>query len=114
VTPCVIQYTFLSTHLYLQMIIAMSHCSVLKSLAFATLSRLDPQRDAFQISCCPMSWRSWSTALVSSPMLHLTWARASSPALMSIGLAYPCPCHQGQLYCAAQVRCRICSSEYYS
>lgn len=31
---------------------------------------------------------------------------AGYPALTSLRPARPCPCHQGQLYCAAQVRCR--------
>ena len=46
------QYTLSSKQIHLQMFIAMSHWFGLRSLASATLSKLDPQRDSTQISCC--------------------------------------------------------------
>ena len=47
VSQCVPQHTFLSTHLYLQMFIAMSHWSGSRPLATATHSILDPQFGLF-------------------------------------------------------------------
>lgn len=48
------------------------------------------------------------------PVLQLVISRASSPALMPSGPAHPCPHHQGQLYCPAQIGCRALSPECYS
>jgi hypothetical protein len=58
---CVPQFTLLSTQLYLQMFIAMSCWSGLRSLASATLLILDLPRDSFQrpCCCCPVSLRSY-------------------------------------------------------
>lgn len=70
------QYSPLSKHLYLQMFAAMSHWPVLRSLASATSSTLDPQWDSSQIACaCPVSWRSCSfgsagLALSLAPAVH--------------------------------------------
>ena len=74
-SQCVPQYIPLSTHLYLQMFIAMSHWSGLRPLASATLSILDPYWDSSQISCCcPVSWSS----CVSGPA---GWAPSLAPAV---------------------------------
>jgi hypothetical protein len=49
----------LSTHLYLQMFLAMSPWSSWRPLASATPSILGLHTDRTQIpSCCPVSWRS--------------------------------------------------------
>ena len=39
---------------------------------------------------------------------------ASSSLLSSWGLAHPYPLHQGDLHCAAQVRCKACSPKDYN
>ena len=49
------QYTLLTTLLYLQMFITMSHWSGFRPLTSATLSKLNPHWDVSQISC---SWLS--------------------------------------------------------
>jgi hypothetical protein len=41
------------------------------------------------------------------PMLQSARSRDSSPALMTSGPVHLCPHHQGQLYSAAQARCRV-------
>ena len=70
----------MSTPLYLQVFIATTLCSGLRSLASATLSVLDPQWDSSQIfCCCPLSWRSCSFAFVEpvpscTPAVH-QWGR---------------------------------------
>ena len=56
-TQYIAQYTLLSTHLHLQILITLSHWSGLRPLASATLSILDPHGDFSQISCS-VSWRS--------------------------------------------------------
>jgi hypothetical protein len=72
VSKGITQYTNLSTHLYLHMFIAMSHWSVSRPLASATLSILDLHGDSFQIvCCCPVSGRSCSSGSV-GPALSST------------------------------------------
>jgi hypothetical protein len=43
-----------------------------------------------------------------------TTTRGSCPTLMPLRLAHMQPYRQGQLYCAAQVRCRVRSPECFS
>lgn len=85
-SQCVPQYTFLFTHLHLQMFIAMNHWSHSRHLASVTLSILDPHRDPSWISCCcHVLWRSssfGSVGLASSCFLavdrwvrHWIWAQ---------------------------------------
>lgn len=57
VTVCPTVYP-LSTHLYLQRIIAVSHWFVSQPLASATLFILDPQGLIQMSRCCSVSWRS--------------------------------------------------------
>lgn len=47
-----LDYTVLSTHIYLQMFIAASHWSELRPLASSTSSILDPHQESSWISCC--------------------------------------------------------------
>jgi hypothetical protein len=57
-SQCVPYSTPLSTHLYLQILIKMSHWSGSRLLISAILFILDPQWDYSQISCyCPVLWR---------------------------------------------------------
>ena len=51
VLQCVPQYIPWCTHLHLQMFIAVSHWSGLRSLVSVTPSLLDPQRGSSQFSC---------------------------------------------------------------
>jgi hypothetical protein len=53
---CVSQYTLLSTHLYLQMFIAIGLVWGFWLLASAILSILDHHQDFSQTSHCPVSW----------------------------------------------------------
>jgi hypothetical protein len=65
-SQCVSQYTPLSTHLHLQMFIAMSHWFGSRSLASVTPSILDPHRDtSWLFYCYPVSWRSCSNCSTS-------------------------------------------------
>ena len=60
-SQCVPQYTPLSTHLHLQMFIAMTPWSGMRPLASATLSVLEPRWNSSHVPyCCPVSWRFYS------------------------------------------------------
>lgn len=55
-SQCVPQYSALSSHLHMQMLVAVVWFEI--SLASVTLSVLEPHRDSSQLSrCCPVAWR---------------------------------------------------------
>ena len=80
----VTQHILLSTHLYLQMLIAMGHWCGWRPLASATLSILDPHWDSSGISWCHhVSWRSAGPALSWTPTVH-RWGGITQP--LDLGL----------------------------
>lgn len=128
------QYTLLSTHLCLQMFIAMSS---LRPLASASLSILEPHWDSILISrCCPVSWRSCSFGTVgpassftpaihrwgkilgwtiqspgSGPKRYLSWSACLFSALMPSGLAHQQPPQSGLALPCCSGKCRAHSPE---
>jgi hypothetical protein len=102
-SQCVPQYFPLSTHLHLQMFIAMSHWSGSRPLASLTPSILDAHPDSSQLSCCcSVSWRSCSfgtagLALAWFPIIY-KWYRCWGGTTQSpgSGLGGSCAGHCAQ------------------
>jgi hypothetical protein len=111
VSQCVIQHTLLSTHLYLQMFIAMSHLSGSRPLASAMLSILDPHWKSswiFRVALChgdptPLGLQKWPLhalyQFIDGIDAGLGWAN-SKPRIWAWVVSLPGllhPYHQGEL-----------------
>lgn len=118
VSRCHTAYSFVQTAFCLQMIIAVSLWSGSKTLVSAILSILDPHQNSSQLSCSPVSWKSYSLGSAELALhalqqfideidIGVGQLRAQDQGLRRSWISLPTLLnlnHQGQLFYFAQAR----------